>query len=494
MKQITALPKIRVDGAELPDALQLTDVRVTQRLDAPAQCELTWQLGHMDISSLDSIALAPGAVLSLAIETQPATLFAGEITSVEHGHEPSGGFCLKVRAYDDLVRLQRRQSLNTHVDVTTSELVRTLAGEAGLSVNSRADGPIWPRIVPRFDHDLALVRDYCRRSGLHFTFSDGELQLFPAEHDEGEATELTLGDTLFEARVERNSVQPLDSVRVFGWDPHSGDTRRVLVGANTSAERAFLGTTVESDGEAEALAGAALHHNQAMGNVFWGVADGNAALGPGSRIRARGLAADRGGPYRLTTVVHSIDTTSGYICELSSRPEPIETGEHATVQNLVLGEVCDVEDPEDRGRVQVNLQSYNGAVSSWMLVLQAGAGDDKGLVVLPEVGDRVLVGLPDGDPSRGIVLGGVYRSEGPPRDPQSARSAGEHRPYTLTTRGGQRVQLNDADGSIRLTNAAGSYLALTPEGITMHASGEMTIEAPGQRLTLGSNEIDMEQR
>ena len=494
MKQIESLPRIHVDGVELPQALQLTDVRITQRLDAPAQCELTWRLGSLDNHSLESIALAPGIALNLEIETQPGTLFSGEITSVEHCHEPSGGFCLRVRAYDDLIQLQRHQSLNTHVEVTTAELARTLAGEAGLSVTSGADGPIWPRIVPRFNHDLALLRDYCWRSDLHFVFRNGELRLFPADHTEGNPAELTLGDSLFEARVEHNAVQPLDSVRVFGWDPHSGDTRRVQVGDNASAERAFLGTAVESDGEAEAMASAALHRHQAMDNIFWGVADGNAELTPGQRIHARGLAANQGGPYRLTTVVHTIDTTSGYICELNTRPEPPDPGETPSVPGLVLGEVCDVADPEDRGRVQVNLHSYNEAVSTWMLVLQAGAGDDKGIVALPEVGDRVLVGLPNDDPSRGIVLGGVYRSEGPPRDPQSARSAAAHRPYTLTTRGGQRIQLNDADGSVRLRNATGSYLALTPEGITLHASGEMTIEAPGQRLTLGSNEIDMEQR
>jgi len=494
MNQIEALPQIHVDGAELPNTLQLTDVRVTQRLDAPAQCELTWRQGSLDSDTLESAALAPGTALSLGIGSQPGTLFSGEITSVEHGHEPSGGFCLRVRAYDSLVHLQRQQSLKTHVEVTTAELARTLADEAGLAVSAYADGPVWPRIVPRFDHDLALLRNYCQRSGLHFAFRNGKLRLFPADYEEGEATELTLGETLFEAVVERNDVQPLESMRVFGWDPHTGETRGSQTGDDTSTERALLGAAVESDGEAEALGRAALHHNRAIGHVFWGVANGNPVLAPGRRIRARGLAADRDGPYRLTTVVHSIDTTSGYLCELNSRPEPIEPDENVFVPGLLLGEVCDVDDPEGRGRVQVNLHSYNEAVSTWMLVLQAGAGEQKGLVLLPEVGDQVLVGLPDADPSRGIVLGGVYRSGGPPRDPNSARSASEHRPYTLTTRGGQRVQLNDADGSVRLRNATGSYLALTPEGITLHASGEMTVEAPGQRLTLGSKEIDMEQR
>lgn len=493
MKQIEALPRIRVDGIELPEVLRLSEVRVTQSLDAPAQCELTWRLGELAHDTLESITLAPGATLNLMVEGQPGTLFAGEITSVEHGHEPSGGFSLRVRAYDALVQLQRRQTLNTHVEVTTAELARTLAGEAGLSTTARVNGPLWPRVVPRFDHDLALLRDYCRRSGMHFTLREAEISLFPADHGEDVPTELTLGDSLFEARLERNHVQPVTSVRVHGWDPHTGDARQARAGSSSSTERTLLGQTAESEAEADALAGAAQHRYQAMAQTFWGIADGNARLAPGCRVRLRGVAG-HGGPYRLTTVVHSIDPASGYICELNSRPEPPTPNATTPVPGLILGEVCGVDDPEGLGRVQVNLHSYNEAVSTWLLVLQSGAGADKGLVALPEVGDQVLVGLPDGDPSRGVVLGGVYTSGGPPRDPRSARDTSEHRPYTLTTRGGQRVELNDADGSIRVGNAAGSYLAITPDGITLHALGDLTVQAPGHRLTLGSHEIDMEQR
>lgn len=494
MKSIQTLPRLRVNGSELPEALQLTSIQLIQRLDAPGQCEITWYLATLDTDLLDSIALAPGTQIDVEIEDQPDSLFDGEITALEHHHEPSGGVSLKVRAYDRLVRLQRQQSLNTHVEVTTAELARTLAGEAGLSVNASADGPVWPRIVPRFHHDLALLRHYAARSGLHFVVHDGELELFPAERPEADPIPLVLGETLFEARVERNAVQPIDSISVLGWDPHTGDSHQARTDHPPATERTLLGATVESDGEARALASAEKQRSHAKARVFWGVAEGNAHLAPGQRIDPRGLAAEQNGPYMLTSVIHSIDSISGYLSELSTRPETPPTDEQAEVPGLVLGEVCDVEDPDDRGRVQVTLHSYNEAVGTWMQVLQLGAGDDKGLVALPEVGDRVLVGLPDGDPSRGIVLGGLYRSDGPPRTPDAAHSSGAHRPYTLTTRGGQRIQLNDADGSLRLNNAAGSYLALTPEGITVHAAGELVIEAPGQRLRLSANAIDMEQR
>lgn len=497
MRPVQILPKVSVDGVDIREPLRLSGLRVTQRLDAPAQCEATWSVPTVGARAMEQAGFAPGRSLRVHIEHQAAPVFSGEITAVEHVHEPSGGFSLRVRAYDALVRLQRRQTVRTHVEVTTAELARALTGEVGLRVSAEESGPVWPRVVPRFAHDLALLRDYAARSGLHFVVEEEVLRLFTARGERVLPLVLTLGEELFEARVERNAVRPVGAVQVLGWDPHTGEPRQGRASAGgrlpaavldeLSAQRTLLGPLVESDGEAKALADAELDRSQAACGVLWGVAEGDGALRPGRWVQVRGVAADLEGPYLLSVVVHTVDADSGYVCELSTRPEPPDRSQ--LVPSLILGEVCDVDDPEDRGRVQVMLAAYGDAVSTWMLVMQLGAGADKGLVALPEVGDHVVVGLPDGDPSRGLVLGGVYRCGDLPG---AERRGDSHRPYTLTTRGGQRIRLNDVDGSIRLEIADGSFLALTREGVVVHAAGELVLEACGERLTLRADTIDLE--
>ena len=502
MRPVQVLPRVRVDGADVREPLRLSALRVTQRLDAPAQCEVTWSAAAPHTQSIEQPDLAPGRALQVHIDDQATPVFSGEITAVEHLHEPSGGFRLRVRAYDALVRLQRRQTMRTHVEVTTAELARVLTGEFGLQVSAQASGPVWPRVVPRFAHDLGLLRDYAARSGQHFIVEDHVLRLFTVRGERVRPLVLTLGDELFEARVERNAVRPLGEVRVVGWDPHTGEPRRGCASddgfladaahGGQSAQRTLLGAPVESDAEAEALASAELDRAQAACGVLWGVAEGDTAMRPGKWVAVRGVATASEGPYLLRVVVHTVDARQGYTCELSTRPEPPDRLQ--SVPSVVLGEVCDIEDPENRGRVQVVLTAYGDAVSTWMMVMQAGAGAGKGLVTLPEVGDQVVVTLPDGDPSRGIVLGGVYRLDGPPREADAARKRGAHRPYTLTTRGGQRIRLNDADGSIRMEIAQGSFLALSREGVVLHAEGELVLEAQGERLTLRADSIDLERR
>lgn len=499
MRSVQDIPKITIDGIQVKEPLQLASLRVVQRLDAPAQCQLSWEAGTLDIRALEDVDIAMGTRLTVRIETQPSAIFTGEITAVEHVHQPSGGLILRVRAYDALIRLQRRQTLRTQVDVSTAELARVLADSIGLSLRSDDHGPVWPRVIPRFNHDLALLRHYARRSGLHFVAENDQLHLFPLRSDRGRALDLTLGEDLYEARLEHNVIRPMASIQILGWDVHTGEPRQSKAGSaagmpapaqDFSKQRSLLGSPLESEREAEVAADAALARNQSAQFLLWGVAEGNTALRPGRRVHLHGVAVGMAGPHRLTVVTHTVDAEGGYLCELSTEPEPMDEPE--ALPGLVLGEVCDIDDPEQRGRVQVSLASYADAITTWMLVVQLGAGADKGLVSLPEVGDQVVVALPDGDPSQGLVLGGVYDADGPPHESGRANAPGQHYPYTLATRGGQRIQLNDAEGAIRLENAAGSFLSLRPEGIVLHAAGSLVLESPGERLRLSGDRIDLQ--
>lgn len=498
MKQIASLPQITVGGVRVDEPLRLAQLQVVQRLNAPTQCRVSWRAPTLDIPAIESARLAPGAHIEVQIEQQSGPIFKGEITAVEQRYRPSGAIELQVRAYDALARLQRRQSLETYVDVSTAELARALAEVDGLGVNASGTGPVWARIVPRFKHNLALLRHYAARSGLHFVLEEGDLRLFPlgaGNQAFEESLELTLGKELIEARLEQNELRPLSDVQVSGWDLHTGEQRGGATDSsgvgqvpNKGTSRHLLGRPLENTGEAEALARAELEQSRAEGLLLWGVAEGDQALRPGRTLKLRGVASKMAEPFCLTRVSHQVNSEGGYLSEISSHPEPIE--EAASLPNVVLGEVVDVDDPEKRGRVQVGLASHQDAVSTWLLVMQQGAGEGKGLVSLPEVGDQVLVILPEGDPSRGMVLGGLYGPDGPPHQPGTGEA--QHFPYTLATRGGQWMQLNDSDGAIRFENAAGSYLALTPTGVVLHSAGDLTLESPGKRLQLRADRIDLD--
>jgi hypothetical protein len=83
----------------------------------------------------------------------------------------------------------------------------------------------------------------------------------------------------------------------------------------------------------------------------------------------------------------------------------------------------------------------------------------------------VLLLLPAGDPSSAIILGGLYGPERPPNLPGD--------------------NLKDAK-TIQLKDSASNRLTFGTDGIVLHASGDLTIAAPGRRVRIVADKIDFD--
>jgi phage baseplate assembly protein V len=157
---------------------------------------------------------------------------------------------------------------------------------------------------------------------------------------------------------------------------------------------------------------------------------------------------------------------------------------------MALGKVSAVDDPEGLGRVRVRLPAFGDIETGWIQVLGVGAGARKGLSILPDTDDQVLVSLVRGDLGQAIVLGGLYGDANP--DP--GVEGGSVRRFSLQTAGGQRLFFDDQRRTVRISDAAGSHLELGPDGVALHSKVPLTIEAPGQSLVFRASTIDFERR
>jgi phage baseplate assembly protein gpV len=137
------------------------------------------------------------------------------------------------------------------------------------------------------------------------------------------------------------------------------------------------------------------------------------------------------------------------------------------------------------------LPAFFGIETDWLAVTVPAAGKDKGLIALPDVGDRVLVLLVGESLADGVVLGGLY-GDSPP--PDAGVQEGRTRRFTFRTPGGQRVVLDDGgEGSVRIENESGSRFELGAKKCLVHSEVDMEIRAPGKRVTISAHSIDFEQ-
>ncbi len=499
-----ALPRIIVEfggtALALGEARALGEVRVQQRLSLPTLCELVFYDPPGPLSAVS--VLEPGTALRVTLPGHSESLFVGQVTAVEHIHGPARERQVRVRGYDLLHRLRKRQSVRAHVQVTPRDLAVELVADLGLTVQAAEPGPLWQKLVQHSQSDLELLVEVAEQCGLYLALREDVLHMLTLEGS-GEALPLNLGESLLEARIEVNGEPACRSVEAVGWNPlyvesYAGQTSSARLGRDVvaqvppervggSGERELPHETVQHASHAEAIAQAELDRRVAYEVTFWGVAEGDPRLRPGTPVQVEGVADWLAGRYVLTSVVHTIDSRKGFVSELSSVPPPAR--ERAKGAVAVLGLVTRVDDPEDLGRIRVSLPTYGDVETEWMHVLSAGAGESKGLVVLPDVGDRVLVISSRDAPGQGVVLGGLYGMQGPP---DSGVEDGVVRRYTLRTPGGQSVQLDDAQNVIRLQDSTGSYVELSPEKVHLCAAVDLELEAPGQSVTIRGQSIDFE--
>lgn len=522
MDAVATLPElvVEVESRALSRELQqaLGEIVISQQLSQPSQCELTF----FDLPVNASIdELVPGRSVVVRGPGLEATLFDGQVTAVNDRYGPDQGRELRIRCYDRLHRLRKRQPVRAHDEQTLAELAEALVAELGLRVEAADAGPATRWRVQHDRSDLALLQNATERCGYYFFLHAGALQLFTLAGRDDEPVELAWGDALAEVVVDVNSDRSCRVVEALAWDPWraalcSGAADAVRSGRETMAEaapgsvggddrRTLAGLSAQDASGAEALAQGELDRRHANEVALSGVALGHAGLRPGIPVRIAGLAESVNGRYVLTRAVHRVDRRRGYLTEIDTSVTLPE--QSAAPAGMTFGIVTDIEDPQALGRVRVTLPGYADADSLWLQVLHPGAGADKGLVAMPDVDDRVLILFADNDPTQGVVLGGLYGETEPPDS--AGIDGGRVERFLFVTPGGQRLTLDDDRRRVRVENNGGEFLELAPDRVRagnsdgsfielassrvrLHAEADLEIEAPGKAVTIRGKSIDFE--
>ncbi len=503
MKVVAAAPLIRVevDGAQLDDrqASRLTRVVVQQRLSLPTLCELTFVQPGGPFESASGLSW--GKSVQLRAGEPGRVLFSGEITAFEYSTDPDLGRLLRIRCYDVLHRLRKRRPQRVHVETTLAELARELTSELGISVDASGTSPLWARLIQHSQSDLQLLHLTSQRSGAYFWLDGDTLRLFRLS-DAADTVTLRYGQDLHEAALELNADESVAQVRSQGWNPWLAEAHQAEADAprNRSplaidpldlggeCKANLTNRAFQRDDEAQAAAQGELDRRAGESVVISGVARDQFGLRPGVAVEIAGLEPSLSGRHVVCSATHQIDGRRGHRVEFSTRPpEPFGPAAGAEIG---LGIVTDVDDPQALGRVKVELASCGRLESDWLQVLSPGAGEGKGLVMVPDVGDHVMVLFVGGDAAQGIVLGGLY---GPGGTPDAGVDEGRIKRFLLRSADGQLLRFNDTEGTVRLENHQGSFLELTPEKIVLHAEGDLEIEAPGKTLILRASNVDFQQ-
>ncbi|QFT76048.1 phage baseplate assembly protein V [Erythrobacter sp. THAF29] len=505
---------ITVDGETLaePGVAALAGVWVAQRTDRPAIAEVALQ----DFEESAGPVADLGA--EIAISIGESALFLGDVTAVERAFDGAGATELRVRASDRLHRLAKRQQPRTFGDMTPGDIAEQMASGAALEIERHADGVARRLRLQADKSDLDFLLDVLSRSGLRAATRLGVLHIYGAE-GHGDPVELETGTSLLSARETTSADCWREQASLSGWSvldakrfeaqvaADQGDSPQAFSGLGS---RWFADRLAESEDELRITAEADLVRATGLARTLSGTAEGNVALAPGTPIRIAD-APGSNAALVLASVLHRIEPEAGYVCEFSTA---YDTRQRVKAPQVTLGDVVDVDDPDELSRVRLSLYGNDDLVTDWLPTVSPGAGEEKGIFLLPEVGDRVLVILPDGDPARGIVLGGMIGGEKTPdfgedrtaqprgvglrsADGQELYLAGDKALARLKSSEGDRLEMS---GGAELVAAGKLALKSEDDGefeaggsLTLSARGDLTIEAPGRSITIRARAVDFQQ-
>jgi uncharacterized protein involved in type VI secretion and phage assembly len=174
-------------------------------------------------------------------------------------------------------------------------------------------------------------------------------------------------------------------------------------------------------------------------------------------------------------------------------PAPKETQHEAggVVKGVAIALVTQNNDDEKLCRVKVSYPWHDQPRESyWARLSVPMAGDDRGVVMIPEVGDEVLVAFEREDLRFPYILGGLWNGKD---KPPISNDDGNNDKRIIKSRAGHFLLYNDntSDGEVILSHKNEGRIAFKKDGWVVEDkngnkvevssnSGAMTIEAKGQ--------------
>jgi type VI secretion system secreted protein VgrG len=198
------------------------------------------------------------------------------------------------------------------------------------------------------------------------------------------------------------------------------------------------------------------------------------------------------GSYTVLSVEHSWDGMGNYSNEFVAVPATVKippvkpiAEPYCEMQSAV---VVDNDDEAKLGRVQVRFHWMNKTDRSpWLRVVCPYAGNGKGMFMLPEKGEEVIVSFAGGKATRPYVVGTVYNGGAKADFGQTQNNI-----KAIQTRNGIKIIMDDNEGSVLMEDKNGNCLKMDGDkAILIQATGNLKLKCGEAELDMKDGEITL---
>lgn len=527
---------IEVDGVPLPSNYQIEFIDIRRSANHIASADIGFIDGdpadqRFELSSSEQMRPGGKVEIRLGYNHSDSSVFVGVLLRQQIKVNRQGKSRLLIFCKDAAFVMAQNYKSAYFEELSDSDLIERLIAEYGLPADIAPTSVTHKEITQfrQLDWDLMVRR--AEQNGLYCATDDGVLRV-QAPINNAPKYELSFGENVIDLDLKMDARFQYASTKSVGWSAaeqqsteYQGVTTSVAAPGNIS-----LAELAEAAGDQELIQPAdgsvsaqllqqwadASKTKQSLAKVLGTITtQGIAGIKIGDWVNLKGFSERFDGLAWVGGLGHSLSAGNWLTTvQLGLPPRwhqpsdesvtpPLKSLE-SSISGLHIGVVTQLaEDPDSEDRVQVKLPILGEQQSGvWTRMSTLDAGNGRGWVVRPEIGDEVIVGFIDNDANQAILLGALHSSANP--SPVEASDDNHEKGWVtrsgmqlifdddkvsvnLETPSGNIVQLNEDEGSIVIKDQNDNEWLMDSNGIKLTSNSNIAIETSADVALKGSN-------
>ncbi len=337
--------RVRVNGADLPDAAARDVLSVTVQEDVNAFGMfavrlLNWDQQQLKVTWADDALFSEGSEVEVQMGYVDALapLIVGEVTGLEAEFSATDAPTVLVRGYDRRHRLARGRRTRSFTSMKDSDIAGQIAAERGLKIQATDTGVTLDYVFQHNQTDWQFLQERAHRIGYEVSIDNKTLGFRPHAIASGARLTLARGTEILEFYPCLASLEQVSQVEVRSWSAadratvigHAGAADTVSMGQGTTgpaaADRAFGTTTLAiidrallTQSEADKVAVGQINEVALNYLTAEGTCIGRPDVRAGSVIALQGFGQRFSGEYYVWSTRHQYSPLQGYRTQFSLR-------------------------------------------------------------------------------------------------------------------------------------------------------------------------------
>ncbi|GAA5216511.1 type VI secretion system tip protein VgrG [Corallincola platygyrae] len=527
---------VKVNGEPVPRSQHLLSASISAPVNKIASAKLVYQDGAAatgEFHLLNDNLFAQGNTIEiLAGGSDDSTLiFSGIVVAQRIKLREDSAPQLIVTCKHAAIKATLTKNGRYFEEQSDSDIIQSLLQEYSLLAEVEATSVTHKQLVQYDCSDWDFCLQRAMANGLVIFTRGDQLEITAPDLSGDPVCNLEFGATLLSADLETDARTQASSYKNPFWDSSEqtlsepegesnleampGNTEPSALADNLGGAEAVLRQAAEQEAEAQQQADAERQYAELSRVNGTLKSQGIATVNPGDVVQLSGLGDAFNGNALVTGVRHETDRVSGWrsyfqvggLDAIAAKPSTKSSATAEIVSGLQIAIVVSNEDPDNEFRVKLRLPLLNNESDGiWARIASLDAGDDRGLMIRPEVDDEVIVGFVQGDPRKAVVLGMLHSSAHPaPEQPSDdnhikllkTRSGlllkldDENSELTLETPNGNRLKLTDQEPGLVLEDESDNRLVLNADGIQIESAGDISFSATGNISLEADSNIEL---